>query len=134
MHEYRVDIIHYFVWLVFSKLLSTYTDIHIPSISLFWSDSWTQWKMFPDLNRLWSVSHSQSLRMQTCLLFPGATLISGNSKREKQTPFLQWRKQAGKKLHLCRCIWQLISFFTASYEMFHLMYHIFLYLLILIIC
>lgn len=136
MHQYISDITHCFVWLVSSKWLQTYTDIHAPSKCLFfnltaeptgrYSLIWT------DFGQSLTSSHSERRHA----FFPGAMLISGNSKRGKKTPTKQHSFSEENKLERS-CIYvcsygSSLHFLSAKYKMFPLMYHILPYLLILI--
>lgn len=138
MHQYISDITHCFVWLVSSKWLQTYTDIHAPSKCLFFNLTaeptgrcsliWT------DFGQSLTSSHSEC--RHACFFLEQCSFQEtqkGKKKKQttKQHSFSEVNKLERSCIYVC-AYGSGLHYLSAKYKIFCLMYHILPYLLIVI--
>lgn len=133
MHQYRSDITHSFVWLDFSKWLYKCTEIHAPSIFLFFN-------LNPMEDVPWSeqtlVSLSLGITQNTDNLdFSWCNTHYRKLRKEKNKQYFFSEENNVERSHIYISAYgNWFHFLSANYEMFRLLYHIFPYLLLIIVC
>lgn len=133
MYQCRSDIT-LFCFTIFSKWL--YTEMHAPSIFLF-----LIWQLNPMEDFPWSeqtlVSLSLAVTLNVDMLdFCGCNTNFGKFRKEKKANSSPSVKKTSWKEVTFMYVHMVVDFIflSANYEMFHLIYHISPYLLILIVC